>query len=148
MGVSVALGPGCAQESRVDAMSAETSRDGVLVEGSGVTTVDELRAAMGRGDVVLIDVRTPVEYAGGRVPGAVNIPLDQLERRLPELSSHRADVVYLICAVGGRSARATSLLAANGFSKPINVDGGTNGWRKAGYPIEADASDGEVGGSD
>lgn len=146
IGAAVALGVGCGQERTAHAPNAETSGDQRVVDGSGVTTVDGLRAEMARRDVVLIDVRTPAEYAEGRVPGAVNVPLDQLESRLAELAPHRADDVYLICAVGGRSARATSILAANGFSKPINVDGGTNGWRAAGYPIEEGA--GAVGGSD
>lgn len=102
----------------------------------GVTDPAGLKAAMDAGPVTLIDVRTPGEYAGGHVPGAVNIPLDQLQGRLSELESKKSETVYLICAVGGRSARATNMLASAGFSTAVNVDGGTNGWKAAGYPVE------------
>lgn len=98
--------------------------------------VADLKARMDQGAVTLVDVRTPAEYNDGHVPGAVNIPLDELGGRLAELEPHKADDVHLICAVGGRSAKATAILAQAGFTKATNVDGGTNGWRDAGYPVE------------
>lgn len=104
---------------------------------TGEVDVAALKAAMDAGPVRLIDVRTPDEFAGARVPGAVNIPLDELESRLSDVSQDKGDVVYLICAVGGRSARATEALAAAGFLHPINVTGGTNGWKSAGLPTDS-----------
>jgi rhodanese-related sulfurtransferase len=103
----------------------------------GEVDVAALKAAMDAGPVRLIDVRTPAEFADARVPGAVNIPLDELESRLSDVSQDKADEVYLICAVGGRSARATKALAAAGFLHPINVAGGTNGWKAAGMPTDS-----------
>lgn len=102
----------------------------------GATDVAGLKAAMDKGPVTVIDVRTREEYALGHVPGAVNIPIDELEGRVSELESYRKQDLYLICAVGGRSSRATRLLADKGFERPINVDGGTNGWQSAGYPLQ------------
>ena len=96
-----------------------------------------LKTAMDAGPVRLIDVRSPKEFAEARVPGAVNIPLGELESRLSEVSQDKGDTIYLICAVGGRSSRATEALAAAGFLHPINVDGGTNGWKAAGLPTDA-----------
>jgi phage shock protein E len=97
--------------------------------------VAELKAAVDAGAVV-IDVRTDDEYNSGHVPGARHLPLNELPGRLDEIESLRDRDVYLICAVGGRSARATKLLAQEGFSRPINVTGGTDAWREAGYPLD------------
>jgi phage shock protein E len=62
----------------------------------------------------LIDVRSPGEFAGGHLPGAVNIPVGELGARLPELPDPgRPLVVY--CASGMRSASAASMLRSKGF---------------------------------
>ena len=62
---------------------------------------------------LLLDVRTPGEFAMGAIPGAKNIPVQSLAGRLGELSKERAIVVY--CASGMRSASALSLLRRSGF---------------------------------
>lgn len=95
-----------------------------------------LKAAREAGPAVVVDVRTPEEFASGHVPGAVNIPVDQLEARIGELDAHRSAELYLICRSGGRSARAQAQLAAAGFARPINVAGGTLAWTAAGHPVE------------
>lgn len=84
---------------------------------------------------VLVDVRTPKEYAEGHVPQALPIPLDQLPARMGELSSHKDAPIYVICESGGRSARASELLSAAGY-RAVNIDGGTYAWREAGLPTE------------
>lgn len=84
---------------------------------------------------VLVDVRTPEEFQAGHVPGARNIPLDQVENRATELDSFKGGPVYLICETGGRSARASHLLATRGYSA-VNIQGGTYAWREAGLPLE------------
>lgn len=84
---------------------------------------------------VLVDVRSAQEYASGHVPGALNIPIDQLDGRVAELDGYKSGEVYLICQVGGRSARASSMLGAKGFST-VNVSDGTAGWVAAGFPVE------------
>ena len=93
-------------------------------------TVQQLRERSG---VPLIDVREPDEFAAGRVPGAVNLPMSQLGERLDELPDGAFDV---ICKVGGRSARVAEALTARGYDV-VNVDGGTDAWIDAGYPIES-----------
>ncbi len=62
---------------------------------------------------VLLDVRTPAEFAAGHLDGAVNVPVDQLERRAGELDRGRPVVVY--CRSGARSAAATRTLRSLGF---------------------------------
>ena len=62
---------------------------------------------------VLVDVRSPKEYARGHIEGALNIPLDELDDRADELPKDRP--VFLYCAKGMRSTRAAHLLTARGF---------------------------------
>ena len=68
---------------------------------------------------LVVDVRTPAEFAAGAYPGASNIPLDQTERRLADFGDRRrAIVVY--CRSGNRSAQAKVILEKNGFSDVTN----------------------------
>ena len=70
----------------------------------------------------IIDVRDPAEFATGAYPGAVNIPLDQLEGRAEELIDSKSRPVIVYCASGMRSRRAARILKAQGFTD-VN-DGG------------------------
>lgn len=97
--------------------------------------VDELLARTeAEADLQIIDVRRPAEYAAGHVPGAVNVQLAELERRLSELDSGRQTAV--ICQSGYRSSTATSILARHGFTDVANVIGGTAAWLAAEFPAE------------
>jgi len=99
-------------------------------------TVVDLATARAAGSVpVLVDVRTTGVFADGHVPGALNIPLSDLEGRLGELGPYTGGAVWVICAVGGRSAKASQTLAGAGF-QAVNVDGGTRGWIAAGHEVE------------
>ena len=73
------------------------------------------------GRLVLVDVRTPQEYAGGHISGAVNIPVDELRSRLGELPHDREVAVY--CQMGQRGYLAVRILAQAGF-KVVNLGGG------------------------
>ena len=70
---------------------------------------------------LLVDVRTPAEFASGSVRGAINIPLDELLRKLTKLKTHNRIVVF--CRSGARSGRAKRLLEQHGCSQVVN--GGT-----------------------
>ena len=98
--------------------------------------IDELRAQMSDrpGGLQVLDVRRTGEYAGGHVPGALNIPLLGLGRDVERLRSPRLTAV--ICASGYRSSAAASLLLRRGFADVCNVVGGTNAWMAAGYATE------------
>ena len=69
----------------------------------------------------LVDVRTPQEFAAGHIPGAVNIPVDDLRSRLDELPRDRKIAAY--CQVGQRGYLATRILRQKGFSAS-NIGGG------------------------
>jgi rhodanese-related sulfurtransferase len=96
-------------------------------------TVHALKAALDEGSALIIDVREPYEYADGHLPGAALMPLMTVPQRLPELPTDQP--VYVVCAVGGRSAQAAAFLATRGVDA-VNVDGGTGEWVAAGYPVE------------
>jgi rhodanese-related sulfurtransferase len=99
-------------------------------------TVDELSARLAEDPTLqVVDVRRPAEFAGGHVPRALSHPLDRFNEEMPALDpSHPAAV---ICAGGYRSSAAASLLQARGFSKLLNVAGGTAAWVAAGLPTES-----------
>lgn len=83
---------------------------------------------------VLIDVRTPAEFADGHVPGAVNIPLDVLDASLDDLRDHDG-AIYVICRSGSRSRAATDRLERAGIAA-VNVRGGTQAWVASGGPLD------------
>ncbi len=82
---------------------------------------------------LLLDVRTPQEFASGHIPGAVNISLQTLESRLNELPTDQPIVVY--CRSGNRSATAANLLLRRGFA-PLYDLGGILTWQAQGLPVQ------------
>lgn len=85
---------------------------------------------------IIIDVRTQAEFQSGHVPGARNIPLNELPDKISSLTADRIQPVYFICASGVRSAKATQLARSQGYTKAINIKDGTYGWTSAGFPLE------------
>ena len=96
--------------------------------------VQEAKEKASNADVQVIDVRTPGEYAGGHVPGAINIPHMSVVARKGELAADK-ELVF-ICQMGQRSALACEFAASLGFDDLYNVEGGTEAWLKAGFPVE------------
>ena len=90
-------------------------------------TVEELKAKMDRGDdFFLLDVREPNEYQICRIEGAKLIPLGEVAQRSGELDRDRELIVH--CKMGGRSAKAVSLLQERGFTRARNLKGGILEW--------------------
>ncbi len=82
----------------------------------------------------VLDVRTPQEYADGHVPGAVNVPYDQLASRLAEVPKDKDVVLY--CKSGRRAGIAADVLAANGYKRLSHLEGDMNAWVEKGRPVE------------
>ena len=82
-------------------------------------------ASLGENDM-LIDVRSPEEYASGTIPNAINIPVDDLRKRINELP--RDKNIYIFCQVGLRGYLAQRILLQNGYEKVRNISGGYALW--------------------
>ncbi len=93
--------------------------------------------------VFVLDVRTPAEFAAGHVPGAVNIPYDQVASHLGEIP--KDDEIVLYCHSGRRAGLAAEVLAAHGYSKLAHLEGDMQGWQKAGRPVDASAEPAQPG---
>ena len=85
---------------------------------------------------VIVDVREDSEWNEQHIPGAIHIPLAQLNERLSELKQYKDSPVITQCKSGGRSAKALDELKSAGFSKVYNMDGGIMAWDKAGLKTE------------
>jgi rhodanese-related sulfurtransferase len=81
----------------------------------------------------VLDVRTPQEYAAGHVPGAVNVPHDQLASRLAEVPRDKDVVLY--CRSGRRSQLAADVLAAEGYTRLSHLEGDMQAWVEKGRPV-------------
>jgi rhodanese-related sulfurtransferase len=84
---------------------------------------------------VLLDVREDDEWAAGHAPGALHVPMGEIASRLDELPADAE--LFVICRSGGRSARVTQFLNANGWDA-VNVDGGMSHWAASGRPLVSD----------
>ncbi|MGW2634038.1 rhodanese-like domain-containing protein [Streptomyces chattanoogensis] len=88
------------------------------------------------GELTVVDVHTPGEFATGHLPDALNVPLDQLARSVPELRE-AADQgpLLVVCASGGRSESAVTELAVHGIAAS-SLTGDTRAWVAAGHQLE------------
>ncbi len=92
------------------------------------------KAITGDQKMVLVDVRSPNEYAQYHITGAVNIPFADLRTRYTELDPTAPTIV--ICNTGHRSSLGVSILKQHGFTEVFNVAGGMTGYNAAGYGLE------------
>lgn len=102
-------------------------------------TIDaqELAARIASNEAPLVlDVRSRGEFEAGHIPGALNIPHDQLEERIGELPVERSTEIVVHCQSGRRADAAASTLTAAGYSNLRDLDGHWAGWMAAGRPQE------------
>jgi hydroxyacylglutathione hydrolase len=104
------------------------------LEGLEQITVHELRRRLDGGDVDVLDVRQPAEWAEGHVEGATFVTGAELPRRLGDVPRHGRPVA-VVCGSGYRSSVSASLLAARTDVDVVNVLGGMGAWRAAGLPL-------------
>ena len=84
---------------------------------------------------VVIDVRSSEEYASGHIPGAVNIPFDQVADRIAEVDAPHGVALY--CMIGPRARKGESALLAASYPKVFHLEGGLAAWQAAGLPVES-----------
>jgi len=93
------------------------------------------RLAWGDRSLVVLDVRTPAEYAEGHVPGALNIPHTELGARVAELSEARARDIVVYCRSGNRTKQALKLLGEAGFTRLFHLKGDYLRWSEEDRPV-------------
>ena len=86
-----------------------------------------------KSSLVTLDVRTVSEYDDDHIEGAINIPVQEIEERLNELS--KRDEILVYCRTGNRSSTAIDIMKANGFTKIYHMNRGITAWKEAGYPV-------------
>jgi rhodanese-related sulfurtransferase len=84
---------------------------------------------------VLLDVRSPEEFAAGHIPGAINIPYDELPDRFSEISEYRDAELIVYCRSGRRAKIAEAALREAGFRRVADLDGHMIEWTAARYPV-------------
>lgn len=103
------------------------------VEAAELLSVSEVATIIDTDTAPLIlDVRSEGEFSSGRVPGAVNIPFDQITTRVAELEPYRNQTLIVYCHSGRRADIAIASLEGLGFSQLIHMDGDYLGWQAAG----------------
>ena len=109
-----------------------------IAEEPGTISSQTLAARLASGPAVtVLDVRTAEEFASGHVPGALNIPYDQIEQHLAELEKARNSDIVAYCRSGRRTGIALETLKAKGFTHLLHLEGDLPAWQDGGHPIEA-----------
>ena len=104
------------------------------VRGRGLSVMEAVQK-INREKALIIDVCTPLEFDAGHLPGAQNIPLDQLKDRLPQLAKNKTQTLLMVCTSGMRSRSAVDVAKNLGFDKASSLSGGMRAWREANQPV-------------
>jgi rhodanese-related sulfurtransferase len=120
---ALVLAPACASEPSSSAPPAAQAENKAGLPDRDPALAHRLVASGG----LLIDVRTPEEYAEKHAEGAINIPVGELDRRLAEVEKlaggDKKKPIVVYCAMGGRAAKAKSALTRAGYEQVTNVGG-------------------------
>lgn len=110
----------------------------VVGKGGGASGISATEAVqlMNREKAVVVDVCSPQEFAAGHVTGAKNVPLGELEAKLPTVAKNKGVPVVMVCASGMRSNRAVSVARKLGYEKAYSLTGGMGAWRSANLPVQ------------
>lgn len=133
--VAIGLGLLTACGAAPQAAAPRQAAPQVVAAVTNISVTDLKQKLDQRQQLVLLDVRTPEEYAGdGHVAGSRLIPLQDLASRAGELPKDQP--IACICRSGNRSKTACDQLSQMGFTGLLNVEGGMHAWGQAGFPIE------------
>jgi phage shock protein E len=116
--------------------SLAACRGSVRPGGDTISQSDLLALLHAPAPPLVLDVRTPAEYATGHVPGAVNVPHTELPDRLAELGPSRDREIVVYCETGGRARKAQGILLAAGFRDVEHLEGDMRAWREAQQPCD------------
>jgi sulfur-carrier protein adenylyltransferase/sulfurtransferase len=111
----------------------------------GGTKIREIGAretpdALSGKNALLVDVRSDQEWQIAHIPGALHVPMSQLEERLPELAPDRSRPIITYCAVGARSLRSLPTLDELGYEDAVSMTGGIVAWQELGFAVESSSA--------
>lgn len=109
-----------------------------LPQGFNGIRGDALKAKLDSGEqVFLLDVREPNEFAGGRIEGAVNVPVREVPKSLAKLPQDKNAQIVVVCASAVRSGYVAKALSFKGYTNVKHLAAGfIAGWEKAGYAVQ------------
>lgn len=115
---------GCNAQDQKTSSKEKAQKSSELLPQPGDISLTEMSALMEKKDIVLLDVRTPDEYAEGAIPNAklINVNSADFKQKVDELGRDKAVIVY--CRSGARSSRAMGLMNDMGFNEVYNLEGG------------------------
>ena len=105
------------------------------VAGPALSTLQATQLINSR-NAIILDVRTPEEFATGSLPGARNVPVDKVDDKLMR-DVKKDKPLIVVCATGSRAGKAAAQLRANGYGEVYVLAGGVAAWREAGLPIRS-----------
>ncbi len=127
----VLMAAGCSQGQT----STSTSTPAMVNDVTPGQANSLIQANQGNAGFVVLDVRTPQEYAEGHIPGAINIDYNasDFQNKVGKLDKTKTYLVY--CRTGIRSAAASKIMASLGFKNVNNMTGGITDWQSLGFAV-------------
>jgi len=147
--VAVFIGVGCSGAE--DTVDRAATTDEVPHAAAGAVSDQPLVQSMTSGDLlanlesaegpVILDVRSPEEYAEGHIPGALNIPYDQIGANLDSLAAYRDRGLVVYCRTGRRAGIAEAVLLEAGFERVWDLEGHMVSWQEQDLPLTVPPAD-------
>lgn len=97
---------------------------------------DVKKAIDAKEDVILLDVRTPQEYAKGSIVGSINIPVDEVQDKIKKSIPDKDRTIYVYCLSGSRSVLAVAAMVDFGYQHVYDIKSGLLAWRAKGYKTQ------------
>jgi len=102
---------------------------------TGGVTANAAVLLINREKGIVVDVSETEEFAAGHISGSRNVPVNQLEQRLPEVVKNKNVPLILVDATGARSNRCLAVAKSLGYDKAVVLSGGLRGWKEANLPL-------------
>jgi rhodanese-related sulfurtransferase len=100
-----------------------------------VTAEDVKKAIDGKENYILLDVRTPGEYARGKIAGSINLPVDRVDCDVLKAVPGKSTKVYVYCLSGSRSVHAVDVMVKLGYTNVFDMEHGLLAWRAKYFPV-------------